>query len=158
MMVDASIVVPTHRHALLLPYALASALDQKGVDVEVLVVGDGVEDATREVVASHATDARLRFFDFAKGPRNGEAHRHQVLSEARGRVVTYLADDDLLLSDHVSTMLGLLADADFAHSATAWFEPPGTLSYHPWNVAEPAFADVMRSGLNASTACRSRTT
>jgi glycosyltransferase involved in cell wall biosynthesis len=147
--IDASIVVPTYRHVLLLPYALESALDQRDATVEVLVVGDGVEDATREVVGRYGDDARIRFFDFPKGPRNGEAYRHEVLAEARGRIVTYLSDDDLLLADHVSTMRALLADADFAHSATAWFEPTGALQYHPWNVAESAFAAAMRSGVNA---------
>ncbi len=43
-MIDASILIPTHRHAALLPYAIRSALDQEGASVEVLVVGDGVED------------------------------------------------------------------------------------------------------------------
>lgn len=148
-MVDASILIPTYRHVPLLPYAIESALDQDGATVEVLVVGDGVEDATREVVTRFADDPRVRFFDFPKGPRRGEAHRHQVLQEARGRIVSYLSDDDLLLRDHVAVMRGLLEHADFAHSATAWLEPDGTLSHHPWDVSQRAFAEVMRSGPNA---------
>lgn len=141
-MVDASILVPTFRHARLLPISLASALDQEGAEVEVLVVGDGVEEATREVLALHA-DHRVRFFDFAKGPRNGEAYRHDVLAEARGRIVTYLADDDLLLRDHVATMLELLADADFA-------QPPATrfigdvLQFFPWNFGREEFRALGR--------------
>lgn len=143
-MVDASILVPTFRHARLLPLSLASALDQEGAAVEVLVLGDGVEAATREVIDRHADDPRVRFFDFPKGPRNGEAYRHEVLGEARGRIVTYLADDDLLFRDHVATMLTLLADADFAH-------PPATrfigaeLQFFPWNYARPEFREVGRA-------------
>lgn len=148
-MIDASILVPTFRHARLLPIALASALDQEGVAIEVLVVGDGVEDATREVLERHADDPRVRFFDFPKGARNGEAYRHQVLAEARGSIVTYLSDDDLLLRDHVAKMLVLLEDADFAHSATAWFEPSGLLRFHPWDVARSEFGELMREGGNA---------
>jgi len=141
--VDASILVPTFRHARLLPISLASALDQERVEVEVLVVGDGVADATREVVARHADDTRVRFFDFPKGPRNGEAYRHEVLAEARGGIVTYLADDDLLLRDHVATMLELLEDADFA-------QPPATrfigdeLQFFPWSYEREEFREFGR--------------
>jgi glycosyltransferase involved in cell wall biosynthesis len=49
-MTDATILIPTHRHAAFLPYAIESALDQRGAAVELFVVGDGVEDATREVI------------------------------------------------------------------------------------------------------------
>ena len=148
-MVDASILIPTHRHVSLLPFSLESALDQEGASVEVLVVGDGVEDATRDVLARFEGDERVRFFDLPKGPRRGEAYRHRALEEARGRVVSYLSDDDLLLRDHAAIMLELLEKADFAHSATAWLEPDGRLSHHPWDVARPEFAEVMRSGPNA---------
>jgi glycosyltransferase involved in cell wall biosynthesis len=147
--IDASILIPTFRHVRLLPLSLASALDQEGVEIEVLVVGDGVEDATREVLARHADDSRVRFFDFPKGARNGEAYRHRVLAEARSPVITYLSDDDLLLRDHVATMLVLLEDAHFAHSATGWFEPGGLLRFHPWDVARPEFGELMREGANA---------
>jgi glycosyltransferase involved in cell wall biosynthesis len=46
-MIDATILIPTHRHPALLPYAVRSALAQGGAEIEVFVVGDGVEDATR---------------------------------------------------------------------------------------------------------------
>ena len=138
-MTDASILVPTHRHVLLLPWALASALDQDGASVEVLVVGDGVEDATRDVIARHADDPRLRFFDFPKGPRNGEAYRHEVLQEARGRIVCYLSEDDLLLPDHAGEMGRLLEDADFAHPPSARLTTDGEVQFFPWNYGRREF-------------------
>lgn len=144
-MPDATILVPTHRHVLLLPYALDSALDQEGASVEVLVVGDGVEDPTREVVARYAADPRVRFFDFPKGPRRGEAYRHEVLQEATGRIVTYLSDDDIFLRDHVATMLQQLDEADFTHSATVTLEPQGMI-FHPWDCARPEFTWLLRTG------------
>jgi glycosyltransferase involved in cell wall biosynthesis len=143
---DATILIPTHRHAAFLPFAIRSALDQDGASVEVFAVGDGVEGATREVVEELAVDARLRFFDFPKGPRYGEVHRHRALAEATGRVVCYLEDDDLLLPDHVATMVRLLEHADFAHSAPAWIEDTGRLVFEPWNMARPEFAWLMRTG------------
>jgi len=143
---DATILIPTHRHAVLLPFAIRSALEQHGASVEVFVVGDGVEDATRTVVAQLAADPRLRFFDFPKGERYGELHRHAALAEAAGRIVCYLEDDDLLLPDHVSEMERLLETAHFAHSAAAWIDDTGKLVYRPWNMARPEFAWLMRYG------------
>lgn len=144
-MTDATILIPTHRHAALLPYALRSALDQQGASVEVLVVGDGVEDATRAVIADFEGDSRVRFFDFPKGPRLGELLRHETLREARGRIVSYLSDDDLLLPDHAAEMCRLLADADFAHPPSARFGASGELRYFPWNYGRPEFVAVARA-------------
>lgn len=149
-MIDASVVIPTHRHAAFLPFAIRSALDQEGASVEVLVIGDGVEAATRDVLATFADDARVRFFDYPKGPRNGEAYRHTVLREASGRLVTYLSDDDLFLRDHVATMRSLLETADLAHSAPALFQPAEGLVYYPWDLAKPEFAWLMRTGHNST--------
>jgi len=143
-MVDATILVPTHRHVPLLPHALASALDQEGATVELFVVGDGVEDATREVVGRHANDPRVRFFDFPKGPRNGEAYRHEVLQEAGGRIVCYLSDDDLLLRDHAAEMCRLLGEADFAHAVSARIRGDGELEVFPWNYGRPEFREAGR--------------
>ncbi len=143
-MVDATILVPTHRHAPLLPHALASALDQEGATVELFVVGDGVEDETREVVARYEDDPRVRFFDFPKGPRNGEAYRHEVLREAAGRIVCYLSDDDLLLRDHAAEMGRLLEEADFAHPVSARILADGELEVFPWNYGRPEFREAGR--------------
>lgn len=145
-MTDATILIPTHRHTALLPYAIKSALDQEGASVEVLVLGDGVEDETREIIAGFGDDPRLRFFDLPKGPRHGEASRHGVLREARGRIVSYLSDDDVLLRDHIADIAPMLEDADFAHSATAWIEPDGALIFRPWDTSRPEFAWFLRSG------------
>jgi hypothetical protein len=141
---DATILIPTFRHAALLPHSIESALDQEGVSIELFVVGDGVEDATREVMARYANDDRVRFFDLPKGPRLGETHRHPLMSEASGPIVTYLSDDDLLLRDHVATMVELLANADFAHPPSARFGADGSLLFFPWDYSRAEFRDIAR--------------
>jgi GalNAc5-diNAcBac-PP-undecaprenol beta-1,3-glucosyltransferase len=141
---DATIVIPTFRHAALLPYALRSALDQDGASVEVIVVGDGVEDDTREALEPFLSDERVRFADLPKGPRHGELNRHDALREASGRIVCYLSDDDLLLRNHVSELCGLLRDADFAHAVSARFVADGTLEYFPWNYGRSEFVEIAR--------------
>jgi glycosyltransferase involved in cell wall biosynthesis len=144
-MTDATILIPTFRHVQLLPYAVRSALDQRGATIELFVVGDGVEDETRAVLEPFTDDPRLRFFDFPKSPRRGEPHRHRVLEEASGRIVTYLCDDDVLLRDHCAEMSRLLEDADFAHPPPVWVDPSGTLHLEPFDVGQPAFVELART-------------
>ena len=112
----ATVLVPTTgARAALLEHSVRSVLEQTVDDVEVLVVGDGAADATRDWAES--ADPRVRWYGFPKGERRGEHNRHLVLTEhARGDLVLYLCDRDLWFPDHVSTMRDLLADADFAHT------------------------------------------
>ena len=90
-----TVVIPTHNHADTLRYAVRSVQWQTCQDFELFVVGDGVPDRTRKIVSELvADDPRIRFFDFPKGERLGEQHRHLALQEANGRFVAYQADDD----------------------------------------------------------------
>ena len=148
MVRDATILIPTYRHAALLPFSVRSALAQEGASIEVFVVGDGVEDDTRAALEPFLSDPRVRFFDFPKGQRHGEASRHEALQEAEGRIVCYLSDDDLLLGDHVVEMARLLEDADFAHSAPVFVKPGGSLQYGPFDVARPEFQAALLGGWN----------
>ena len=148
-MTDATIVIPTYRHAALVPYSVRSALGQQGAAIELFVIGDGVEDDTRVALEPFLSDPRVRFFDFPKGQRNGELHRHEALQGATGRIVCYLSDDDLFLHDHVAEMARLLEDADFAHSAPLFVMPDGSLRYGPIDMARPEFhALLLRGGWN----------
>lgn len=101
-----------------LPYSVGSVLGQTVRDIELFIVGDGVCDETRAVIAElQDADDRIRFFDFPAHPSRGEPNRHEVLTgEATGEIVCYLCDRDLYLPDHVERMSLLLREADFAHT------------------------------------------
>jgi glycosyltransferase involved in cell wall biosynthesis len=143
---DATILIPTHRHVELLPFALRSALAQDGAEIEVFVVGDGVEDGTRTAMEPFLRDSRVRFFDFPKGERLGEAHRHVALQEASGRIVTYLSDDDLLLPTHVAEMSHLLEEVDFAHPSPVVVNLDGRVDHLQIDLSRREFIDRMFLG------------
>jgi len=127
-MTAATVIIPTHEHAETLPFAVDSVLAQSVRDLEVFVIGDGVDEATRAAaLASAAGDERVTFVDRRKGQRHGEAHRHEVLGTARADVVCYLSDDDLWLPDHVETMAAMLHDADFVHALPVRVRADGSL-------------------------------
>ena len=129
----ATVLVPTYDHGPTLVRALRSARNQSVRDIEILVVGDGVPDVTRELMDGICrTDPRVRFFDNPKGERHGEAHRAVALDEAGGEIVCNLSDDDLWRPDHVAVMRELLRDADFAHTQPFAVMADGGL--HVWDV------------------------
>ncbi len=114
-----TVIVPTTAdRGLLLERSVGSALAQRDRDLEVFIVGDGLDRSGLPFVRSlEAADDRVRFFDFPKDERRGEWRRHRILmDEARGNVVAYLTDRDLWLPNHVSELRRALADADFAHT------------------------------------------
>jgi GalNAc5-diNAcBac-PP-undecaprenol beta-1,3-glucosyltransferase len=146
----ATVVVPTHSHATTLPLSVASALRQTLRELEVVVLGDGVDDATRAAAeAVAASDDRVRFVDRPKGERHGELHRHALLGELSTPYVLYLSDDDLWFPDHARTLVDLLAGgADAAGARFVSVDGAGRLSLHSVDLAAEAHRDLMRGGFN----------
>lgn len=122
-----TVLIPTFDHVRTLELSIPTALAQTHDRLEVIVVGDGAPDATRDIVERIALDDdRVSYLGFPKGERNGERHRHEVLTErATGDVVCYLSDDDLWLDDHVETILARMhaTDANFVSCQSVWLRP-----------------------------------
>ena len=98
-----SIVIPTRNRSHLLVGALKSALEQDYDDYEVVIVANNCQDNTREVVERLQTE-RVKYYETDRTlpmPANWEL----AWTKASGQYVTYLADDDAL----VSTALSFLA-------------------------------------------------
>jgi len=112
-------------------------------DIEILIVGDGVDDSVRSTVERlQAADSRIRFFDFPKGPRNGEVHRDGVLRQARGRIICYQADDDLWLPGHLQDMEAALDDADFVGAMHVNVELEDRVRAYFFDIERPEFRDL----------------
>jgi glycosyltransferase involved in cell wall biosynthesis len=117
MNLAATILIPTTGdRGKLLRCSVGSVLNQTVKELEVFIVGDGVAESSKKEIAELVRqDGRVRFFDFPKSPRRGELYRGQLLkTEARGRVICYLCDRDLMLPNHVERVIHHLQDYDFA--------------------------------------------
>jgi glycosyltransferase involved in cell wall biosynthesis len=127
--------------------SLGSALAQTVEDIEVLVIGDGVPDVTREIVGELSrSDERLRFFDHPKGPRHGELYRHEALAQARGEIVCYLSDDDLWFPEHIATMQKLLDRHDFANALPVHATVEGVVASLVVDLGDRRFPERMVRG------------
>jgi len=146
----AAVLVPTHDHPATLDLAVRSALEQTVAEIEVLIVGDGVGEETREVAGDLLReDERVRFLDLPKGPNHGEVHRGTAIEGTAAEIVCYLCDDDLLLPEHVASMLEMLAEADLAHSQNGHLEADGTWHHIFADLSSPACrAWILQPGSN----------
>lgn len=100
---EISAIVPTHDRSRLLRSALFSALRQRGVDLEVVVVDDGSSDDTPNVVSAFGDDrVMLIRNDVAEGVA---AARSRGIREARGTWLAFLDDDDVWAPNKLRTQL-----------------------------------------------------
>ena len=120
----ATVLIPTQKRVASLSLAVQSAREQTLQDFELFIVGDGVSDATRDLVRELCVaDDRIRFFDFDKAPGQGELNCHRALQVARGRLVAYLGDDDCWMPDHLAVLDELLEEA-FSVTRCRWASDP----------------------------------
>jgi glycosyltransferase involved in cell wall biosynthesis len=111
-----TVIIPTHTRAgMLRERSIPSALAQTHPHIEVVVVGDASPTEVDEAIASLGEE-RVRFFNLpTRGPYpDDEDHAwlaygtpayNLAVTEARGRWIAPLSDDDAFLPDHVERLL-----------------------------------------------------
>ena len=100
-----SIVIPCYNAGCFIEATLESALAQTWSNTEMIVVDDGSNDNSRELVERYVSP-RLRLVQ--NSGRGAAAARNRGLSEATGDYVQYLDADDLLSPDKLAAQVNLL--------------------------------------------------
>lgn len=117
-----SIVIPTHNRARWLREAIDSVLAQDYPNLELVVVDDGSGDETPALLADYAGRHPPDRFRFMRQENAGQAtalNRGNAL--ARGEILGYLSDDDLLAPGAVSRLTTeLVADPGAAVAYPAY--------------------------------------
>ncbi|QWK79601.1 glycosyltransferase family 2 protein [Ochrobactrum sp. BTU1] len=120
-----SILLPTHSRIDVIGHAVQSVLNQTVKDFELLVVGDGCPSETAAVLQGF-NDPRIRFFDLPKAPYFGYANRNIALKQSRGKFIAFMADDDLVLPDHLEVLENALnGGSALAYSQAVWISTDG---------------------------------
>jgi GT2 family glycosyltransferase len=101
-----SIVIPTYNRAKRLRTCLASVCKDAQAGQEVIVVDDGSNDETREIVQEFGPDVRY-FYQQNRGP---SAARNTGVREARGRYIAFFDSDDRVIQAPRQRLLGFLDD------------------------------------------------
>ena len=124
-----SIVLPLFNREDLVERAILSALQQKGPDVEVIVVDDASTDGSRDIVANLAErEKRIRLFELSSNG-GAPAARTIGISRAEGNWVMFLDSDDYLLPDCLSKRLTVACErgVEVVHSE-CWVQAPNSES------------------------------
>ncbi len=105
---DISIIMPTYNGTDFIGNTLVSITLQEGVNYEVIVIDDGSSDDTVAFVSDYAMkdDRVLLFRQQNRGP---QATRNRGLERSKGKFVTFLDHDDLLLPNSLARRLEVLA-------------------------------------------------
>lgn len=102
-MYQASVIIPTHKRPHFLGDALQSVVDQQGVELDIIVVGDGTGEETEAVTA------RFPGVRYIWQPQSGpNAARNRAVAQARYDYIAMLDDDDLWLPGKLRTQLEIL--------------------------------------------------
>lgn len=102
-----SVVIPCYNYGRYLPAAIGAALDQDGVDVEVVVVDDASTDDSASVAEAFATDPRVRLLRHATN-RGHIATYNDGLRAATGDYLALVSADDLLARDALTRAVALM--------------------------------------------------
>lgn len=127
-----SVIIPTYNRAHLIGASIKSVLDQSYTNLELIVVDDGSEDNTKEVV-SELSDSRLRYI---WQPNRGRSNaRNHALSLARGRYIAFLDSDDLFLPDKLERQVTYLRGhpgVGMVYTSAHCIDQQGTMLEHKY--------------------------
>ena len=111
-----TVIIPTYNRAANIGMAIESVLAQTYRDFELLIVDDGSNDNTEDVVKKY-NDSRIRYVKYT--PNQGAAHARNVgIKEAKGKYIAFHDSDDLMRSYRLKEQLDYLErnDLDFVFS------------------------------------------
>ncbi|MBU0729709.1 MAG: glycosyltransferase family 2 protein [Proteobacteria bacterium] len=99
-----SCIIPTRDRSLMVQEAIASVVDQRRDDLEIIVVDDGSVDGTLDVLEKRYPSVGLiRLNGLGPGPA-----RNAGVRASTGEVIMFLDSDDCWLADHAQALIDLL--------------------------------------------------
>lgn len=125
-----SIIIPSYNSARFLNRTLLSVLDQTEQDFEILIVDDGSDDNTAQLLAMWAArDDRIRTFQLSENSGGAAKPKNVGLSNARGEYIAVLDSDDEWMPTKLEKQLELFrsgSDLGFVGCNALIVESDGT--------------------------------
>lgn len=112
-----SVIIPAYNAEKTIRETLESVLNQTIQDFEIIVINDGSQDETLEIVKS-IQDPRLKVFSYPNAKQ--AASRNRGFSHSTGEFIAFLDADDLWTSDKLEAQLKALQETPEAAVAYSW--------------------------------------
>ena len=137
-----SIIMPTYNRADTLPRAIQSVLDQSWLHFELIIIDDGSDDGTEQVVRSFE-DNRVHYIQ--SDHRGASAARNVGIAQAKYDAIAFLDSDDQWHKDFLTILTNCLTGATPETGVVFcgyWYFSESQKTYRP---AECAFVagDIM---------------
>ena len=104
-----SIMIPTYNRPKFFEKTLKSALNQTYKNIEIIVNDNSTNDDTEMLMQKYLVDKRIRYFRNYKA-KSKEANFIPFKEQARGSLLQWCMDDDILAPDKLSKMVPVLRD------------------------------------------------
>ncbi|MBH8574219.1 glycosyltransferase [Nostocaceae cyanobacterium CENA369] len=112
-----SVIIPVYNSEKTIKVTIGSVLKQTFEDFELIIINDGSQDSTLDVI-SEIKDSRIKVFTFTNG--GGNVSRNRGLNMALGEFVSFLDADDIWTSDKLQLQLQALQENPTAKVAYSW--------------------------------------
>jgi glycosyltransferase involved in cell wall biosynthesis len=150
-----SVIIPVFNGEKTIKKTIESVLNQTFGNFDLIVVNDGCQDSTLEVVSS-ILDPRLKVLSYPNGGL--AAARNRGISQAVGEYISFIDADDLWTSDKLEAQFKALQanpQAAVAYSWTDWIDesgqflrPGGHITVNGDVYAKLLLRDFVESGSN----------
>lgn len=112
-----SVIIPTYNSEKTIQQTIDSVLNQTWTNLELIVINDGSQDSTLDIV-TRIKDPRLKVLSY---PNAGvSASRNRGISQAEGEFISFLDADDLWTKDKLEAQLTALQANPQAAVAYSW--------------------------------------
>ena len=112
-----SVIIPTYNSEKTIKKTIESVLKQTFADFELIVINDGSEDRTLDII-SQFNDPRVKVFSYPHA--GGNISRNRGLEAAVGTLVSFLDADDIWTPDKLARQLQALQENESAKVAYSW--------------------------------------
>ncbi|MGD2098431.1 MAG: glycosyltransferase [Desulfobacterales bacterium] len=101
-----SVIIPTYNRGWIVAEAIESVLAQDFSDYELIVVDDGSDDRTPEILEAYGDKITI----IGQANRGVSAARNRGIAAAAGRLIAFLDSDDLWLPQKLSVQVNFFAE------------------------------------------------
>ena len=116
-MILISVILPVYNGEKTIGETITSVLNQTWQDFELIIINDGSEDGTLEIIDS-IKDPRIKVFSYPNAGPNPS--RNRGIAQAKGECIAFIDADDLWKPDKLSSQLQALQTNSQAAVAYSW--------------------------------------